>query len=97
MLCGMVPFKGRSVSELRNNIISSPLKYPVEEKSKLSKEARHLIKIMLRKDPDKRATLKQVLRHPWLNDAPKSMAIFSNSELKKIKQMSNPASGGDEQ
>ena len=24
------------------------------------------------------------------------MAIFSHSELKKIKQMSNPASGGDE-
>ena len=96
MLCGMVPFKGRSVTELRNNIINSPLKYPVEDKKKLSREARHLIKIMLRKDPKKRANLHQVLRHPWLSDCPKSMAIFSHSELKKIKQMSNPACGGDE-
>ena len=55
-----------------------------------------MIKIMLRKDPRKRATIDQVLRHPWLKNCPKSMAIFSHSELKKIKQMSNPASGGDE-
>jgi len=50
MLCGQVPFKGRSITELRDSIISGKLMYPVEEKNKLSREARHLIKIMLRKN-----------------------------------------------
>ena len=57
MLCGMVPFKGRSIEELRDCIINEPLKYTKEIKSKLSREARHLIKRMLIKDPSKRATM----------------------------------------
>lgn len=52
MLCGQVPFKGRSITELRDSIVSGKLMYPAEEKNKLSREARHLIKIMLRKNPD---------------------------------------------
>jgi len=50
MLYGMVPFKGRGLIELRDAILKSPLKYP-EEEVKLSQEALHLIKILLRKDP----------------------------------------------
>ncbi len=52
MLCGQVPFKGRSITELRDSIIGDKLKYPADCVSKLSKEARHLVKIMLKKDPD---------------------------------------------
>ena len=50
MLCGMVPFKGRSITDLKDAIVNQTLKYPKESKKKLSREARHLIKIMLRKD-----------------------------------------------
>ena len=50
MLFGQVPFKGRSITELRDSIVSGKLMYPAEEKNKLSREARHLIKIMLRKN-----------------------------------------------
>ena len=84
MLCGMVPFKGRSITELKDSIVGQTLKYPKEAKRKLSREARHLIKIMLKKDPDQRANIEQVLRHPWLRDAVKKMSVFSQSELKKI-------------
>ena len=95
MVCGMVPFKGRGLNELKDAILSSRLKFPEDEVS-LSREVKHLIKQMLRKEPAKRATLSKVLHHPWLSDCPKQMAIFSNSELKKIKTMSNPVFGGDE-
>jgi len=57
MLCGMVPFKGHGIRELEKCIIEGPLKYPKELKSKLSREARHLIKRMLVKDPIKRITM----------------------------------------
>lgn len=95
MLYGMVPFKGRGLIELKDAILHNKMKY-VDEEVMLSQEAKHLIKLMLRKDPSKRATLSQVLHHPWLKDCPISMAIFSNSELKKTKTMSNPVFGGDE-
>ena len=67
MICGMVPFKGRSLDELREAVLQGPLKYPDDVKKHISAEARHLIKIMLNKDPVKRATVAQVLKHPWLN------------------------------
>jgi len=51
---------------------------------------------MLRKDPNKRASIHQVLRHPWLSDCAKRMEIFSHSELKKIKTLSQPCSGSEE-
>ena len=88
MLCGMVPFKGRNIYELKDSIIQEELKIPPESENKLSREARHLIKVMLQKDPNKRATIEQVLLHPWLKDTPKKLSIFSHSELKKIKVLS---------
>jgi serine/threonine protein kinase len=93
MLCGMVPFKGRNISELKQSIISETLKYSGDAKQKLSREVRNLVKIMLRKDPSERATIDQVLRHPWLRNCPKKMFVFSQSELKKIKVLSQPACG----
>ena len=84
MLCGMVPFKAHGLVELRNAILHSPLKFSEDVKNQISKEARHLIRIMLRKDPEKRATINQVLKHPWFNKIPEKMNIFSSSEVKKI-------------
>ena len=56
MLNGMVPFKGRGLEELRDAIVTSKLRWP-EEEVKLSREAKHLIRLMLRKDPKQRASV----------------------------------------
>lgn len=73
MVCGSVPFKGRSITELRDAILAAPLKFPAEVKGKLSREANHLIKIMLHKDPQRRVSIDSVLRHPWFDDTPKKL------------------------
>ena len=93
MLCGMVPYRGRNIDELKQSITRETLKYPGDAKKKLSREARNLIKIMLRKNPKERATIDQVLRHPWLQSCPKQISVFSQSELNKIKVLSQPACG----
>lgn len=57
MVCGMVPFKGRGISELKKAIIEERLCFPEEVKGKISKDVKNLIKWMLLKDPNKRATI----------------------------------------
>ena len=44
-----------------------------------------MIKRMLIKDPLKRASMSEVLKHPWLRDCPKRLSVFSHPELKKIR------------
>ena len=88
MLCGMVPFKGRNIHELKDSIVEDKLKLPTGTENKLSREAMHLVKIMLKKDYKRRVTLEKVLLHPWLKDTPKKLSIFSSSELKKIRVLS---------
>ena len=51
---------------------------------------------MLERDPDKRLDAQQVVKHPWLRGSPKKLKIYSQSELKKIKTLSQPTNGGDE-
>jgi len=51
MLCGMVPYRGRNIDDLKQSVIRETLKYPGDAKEKLSKEAKNLIRNMLRKDP----------------------------------------------
>ena len=36
------------------------------------------------------------MKHPWLKGCPKKLKIYSQSELKKIKILSQPTNGGDE-
>lgn len=77
MVCGCVPFKGRGITELKQAIIGERVTFPEELKDKLSKEIKNLIRWMLVKDPAKRASIDQVLRHPWLKDCLKKIKIFS--------------------
>lgn len=51
--------------ELKNT--HPKLNFPAE-RAGVSQEARDLIKSMLEQDPEKRATLEDILLHPWLKD-----------------------------
>ena len=95
MLVGMVPFRGKSIEELQQLIMKGDFDFP-ESANSLSKQSKHLIRGMLTKDPASRLTINQVVKHPWLKGCPKKMKIFTQTELKKIKVMSQPTNGGDE-
>lgn len=63
LVCGKVPFDDQSVSVLHGKIKKGDFDYPPF----LSRECVSLLSRMLVVDPLKRATLHEVLNHPWIN------------------------------
>jgi serine/threonine protein kinase len=74
MLVGTVPFKGASMNELHNLILSG--KYDTKEE-KLSEGALDLLSKLMQVDQKKRLSAYEVLSHPWLKDANDEMDIFT--------------------
>ncbi|KAL8756027.1 MAG: hypothetical protein Q9184_004627 [Pyrenodesmia sp. 2 TL-2023] len=62
LVCGKVPFDDQSMPQLHAKIKEGVVDYP----SWLSTECRNLISRMLVTDPKKRASLGEILSHPWI-------------------------------
>ncbi|ODV83947.1 hypothetical protein CANARDRAFT_182010, partial [[Candida] arabinofermentans NRRL YB-2248] len=62
LVCGRVPFDDPSVSSLHEKIKRGHVEYP----DNISKECVSLLSRMLVVDPSHRATLSEVLNHPWM-------------------------------
>ncbi|GMM33394.1 serine/threonine protein kinase [Saccharomycopsis crataegensis] len=63
LVCGKVPFDDQSVSVLHEKIKKGNVEYP----SSLSQECVDLLSRMLVVNPKKRASLKEIINHPWMN------------------------------
>lgn len=63
LVCGKVPFDDPVVSVLHEKIKKGNVEYP----SFISKECVSLLSRMLVVDPSKRATIPEVIQHPWMN------------------------------
>lgn len=63
LVCGKVPFDDPHVSVLHEKIKKGNVQYP----SFISKECVSLLSRMLVVDPSKRASLQEVMQHPWMN------------------------------
>lgn len=64
LLCGHLPFDDDNMKELYKKIASGTYTCP----DYLMPNARHLIGRLITVDPKKRATLDEVLEHPWVNE-----------------------------
>ncbi|KAL8959557.1 MAG: hypothetical protein Q9193_003605 [Seirophora villosa] len=62
LVCGKVPFDDQSMPQLHAKIKEGVVDYP----NWLSHECRNLISRMLVTDPKKRASLAEILNHPWI-------------------------------
>ncbi|KAI1155640.1 hypothetical protein F4825DRAFT_27033 [Nemania diffusa] len=62
LVCGKVPFDDQSMPALHAKIKKGIVDYP----GWLSNECRHLLSRMLVTDPRQRATMFEVMNHPWL-------------------------------
>ncbi|CDK28817.1 unnamed protein product [Kuraishia capsulata CBS 1993] len=62
LVCGRVPFDDQSVSALHEKIKRGHVEYP----DHLSKECISILSKMLVVDPEKRATLRSIMAHPWM-------------------------------
>ncbi len=64
---GVLPYSGSNLFEIVNDIKSRPLKFPEEHNR--SEELLDLIVNMLRVDPNKRVSLEEVKKHPFIQKA----------------------------
>ncbi|KAK1711216.1 uncharacterized protein BDZ83DRAFT_757369 [Colletotrichum acutatum] len=62
LVCGKVPFDDQSMPALHAKIKKGLVDYP----SWLSSECKHLLSRMLVTDPKQRATMQEVMVHPWM-------------------------------
>ncbi|OJJ49740.1 hypothetical protein ASPZODRAFT_58243 [Penicilliopsis zonata CBS 506.65] len=63
LVCGKVPFDDQSMPQLHAKIKKGVVEYP----QGLSSECRHIISRMLVTDPKQRASLAEIMAHPWMN------------------------------
>lgn len=63
LVCGKVPFDDQSMPQLHAKIKKGVVEYP----QGLTAECRHIISRMLVTDPHQRATLAEIINHPWMN------------------------------
>lgn len=66
MVYGRAPFIARSVFEMYDAICSQNILFP--DTPVVSKNLQALIRQLLEKDPEKRATISSIIRSPWLTD-----------------------------
>ena len=87
LLCGYPPFNGESDSDIMMAVKKGQYDFPVEEWSTISKEAKELVGNMLKMDPKKRLSAKEVLAHSWIKKYDElSNSKISEKALSKMKK-----------
>ena len=67
LLCGFLPFDDEnSEREIARQTIQDPVPYPSQVWSKLSKEAKHFVEALLKKNPEERMSITDILEHEWI-------------------------------
>lgn len=62
MLQGRVPYKAKNLDSLLEAIMEKPFGFSTP----VSEEAEDLIRKMLRRNPENRITIPEILSHPWM-------------------------------
>ncbi|XP_031107310.1 phosphoenolpyruvate carboxylase kinase 2-like [Ipomoea triloba] len=66
MLAGAPPFFGETPAETFEAVLRANLRFPTRLFRSVSPEAKDLLRKMMCKDPYRRLSAEQVLRHPWV-------------------------------
>ena len=67
MLCGKQPFYEENVAKLVEKITSEEIDFKDQVFDEISPEALELVQQLLIKDPSKRPSAVDILKHKWLN------------------------------
>ncbi|MED6136902.1 hypothetical protein PIB30_060034 [Stylosanthes scabra] len=66
MLAGAPPFYGDSAVEIFESVLRANLRFPSRVFRNVSPAAKDLLRKMICKDPSRRISAEQALRHPWI-------------------------------
>ncbi|KAF3633558.1 Calcium-dependent protein kinase 7 [Capsicum annuum] len=91
LLCGVPPFWAESEQGVAQAILRGAIDFKREPWPSISDSAKNLVRQMLEPDPKLRLTAKQVLEHPWLQNAKKAPNVplgdMVKSRLKQFAMM----------
>nr|ASL69961.1 calcium-dependent protein kinase [Hordeum vulgare] len=89
LLCGVPPFWAETEQGVARSILRGALDLDREPWPRISDSAKSLVRQMLHMDPRKRLTARQVLAHPWLQDAKKAPNVPLGDVVRaRLKQFS---------
>ncbi|CAJ1935043.1 unnamed protein product [Cylindrotheca closterium] len=84
MLCGYEPFYGESEEALIEANKEAVVEFPKNDWSGISKDARDLIREMLKTDPGERITAKEALEHAWIQQFGSKRATDADANLQLL-------------
>ncbi|OEL13406.1 Calcium-dependent protein kinase 13 [Dichanthelium oligosanthes] len=91
LLCGVPPFWAETEQGVAQAILRGNIDFKREPWPNVSENAKDLVRHMLEPDPKLRLTAKQVLEHPWLQNAKKAPNVplgdIVKSRLKQFSRM----------
>ncbi|XP_071721121.1 calcium-dependent protein kinase 20-like [Rutidosis leptorrhynchoides] len=97
LLCGVPPFWDETEQGIFEQVLKGDLDFASEPWPSISESAKDLVRKMLVRDPKRRLTAPEVLRHPWVQDngtapdKPLDSAVLSRlkqfSAMNKIKKI----------
>jgi len=86
LLCGNLPFMGRTQKELFRKIVAGNYEIDDESFQGVSEEARDLLTKLLVTDPDSRISAEETLKHPWLKQDEIKLSVISlNRTSERLK------------
>nr|XP_043622880.1 calcium-dependent protein kinase 13 [Erigeron canadensis] len=89
LLCGVPPFWAESEQGVAQAILRGQIDFKREPWPSVSEGAKSLVRQMLEPDPKIRLTAKQVLEHPWIQNAKKAPNVPLGDVVKsRLKQFS---------
>ncbi|XP_058110245.1 calcium-dependent protein kinase 13-like isoform X2 [Magnolia sinica] len=89
LLCGVPPFWAESEQGVALAILRGHIDFKRDPWTSISENAKNLVRQMLEPDPKLRLTAKQVLEHPWLQNANKAPNVPLGDVVKsRLKQFS---------
>lgn len=86
LLCGYPPFESENEVDLKNEILSSEIKFDPEDWGKVSDEAQDLVRKLLTIENSKRIKAEEIINHPWMVGSGQNAPLASVQEnIKKFK------------
>jgi calcium-dependent protein kinase len=87
LLCGVPPFFGNTDDEIYRAVKDGKYTMDGPEWAEISREAKDLIKVMLRKDISKRVSAEEALNHTWfkkMRECTKDKFVISKERLNQV-------------
>ncbi|CDW72438.1 protein kinase domain containing protein [Stylonychia lemnae] len=90
MLCGYPPFEGDNNKEIFRRVLQQKLEFDPDEWSEVSMEAKDLLEKMLQKEPAKRISAIDALKHPWFAISHSDKANLDKRIFQRLKDFKAP-------